>query len=66
MTSSPPARLSPLWAAPWISPAPKKLGDDMFAEDHLIQLNGGFDHNFCVEGEASASMPRPTSPKAAA
>lgn len=31
--------------------SPKKLGDDMFAEDHLIQLNGGFDHNFCVEGE---------------
>lgn len=29
----------------------KKLGDDMFADDHLIQLNGGFDHNFCVEGE---------------
>ena len=21
------------------------------SDDHLIQLNGGFDHNFCVEGE---------------
>lgn len=28
----------------------KKLGQDMFAEDHLIQLCGGFDHNFCVDG----------------
>lgn len=31
--------------------SPKKLGDDMFASDHMIQLNGGFDHNFCVEGQ---------------
>lgn len=23
----------------------------MFADDHLIQLCGGFDHNFCVEGQ---------------
>ncbi|MDO4460317.1 MAG: aldose epimerase family protein [Clostridia bacterium] len=29
----------------------KKLGKDMFAEDHTIELNGGFDHNFCVDGE---------------
>lgn len=29
----------------------KKLGDDMFADDHLIQLCGGFDHNFCVDGK---------------
>lgn len=29
----------------------KKLGQDMFADDHLIQLCGGFDHNFCVDGE---------------
>lgn len=31
--------------------SPKKLGDDMFAQDKLIQLCGGFDHNFCVDGE---------------
>lgn len=31
--------------------SPKKLGDDMFADDRLIQLCGGFDHNFCIEGE---------------
>lgn len=30
--------------------SPKKLGDDMFADDHLIQLCGGFDHNFCPDG----------------
>ena len=29
----------------------KPLGQDMFADDHLIQLCGGFDHNFCVDGE---------------
>ncbi len=29
----------------------KKLGQDMFADDHLIRLCGGFDHNFCVDGE---------------
>ena len=29
----------------------KKLGDDMFSKDHSINLCGGFDHNFCVDGE---------------
>ncbi len=29
----------------------KKLGQDMFADDHLIRLCGGFDHNFCVDGQ---------------
>lgn len=28
----------------------KKLGDDMFSDDHLIRLCGGFDHNFCLDG----------------
>ena len=31
--------------------SPKKLGQDMFAQDHLIQLCGGFDHNFCTDGQ---------------
>lgn len=30
----------------------KELGKDMFADDHLIRLCGGFDHNFCVDGES--------------
>ncbi len=29
----------------------KALGKDMFADDHMISLNGGFDHNFCVDGK---------------
>ena len=29
----------------------KRLGDDMFADDYLISLCGGFDHNFCIDGE---------------
>lgn len=28
----------------------KKLGEDMFAEDRLMKICGGFDHNFCVDG----------------
>lgn len=31
--------------------AGKELGKDMFADDHLIQLCGGFDHNLCIKGE---------------
>lgn len=31
--------------------APKPLGQDMFAPDHLMQACGGFDHNFCIRGE---------------
>lgn len=29
---------------------PKPLGQDMFADDHLIKLCQGFDHNFCTDG----------------
>lgn len=31
--------------------AGKPLGQDMFSDDHLISLCGGFDHNFCLDGE---------------
>ena len=30
---------------------PKKLGADMFSQEKTIAMNGGFDHNFCVDGE---------------
>lgn len=30
--------------------SPKPLGQDMFADDHLIKLCQGFDHNFCLDG----------------
>lgn len=30
---------------------PKELGKDMFASEHTIALCGGFDHNFCVDGQ---------------
>lgn len=29
----------------------KTIGKDANADDHMIQVNGGFDHNFCVDGE---------------
>lgn len=41
----------PVAGGPLDFTSPKKLGDDMFCDDHFIQLWGGFDHNFCVEGE---------------
>lgn len=31
--------------------SPKKLGKDMFADDPMIRHCGGFDQNFCVDGE---------------
>ena len=31
--------------------AGKPIGQDIDADDHLIQLCGGFDHNFCADGE---------------
>lgn len=31
--------------------APKALGQDMFAADHLMGVCGGYDHNFCVRGQ---------------
>lgn len=30
---------------------PKKLGDDMFSKFPAIAMCGGFDHNFCVDGD---------------
>lgn len=46
----PVGELVPVTGTPLDFTSPKKLGDDMFADDHLIRLCGGFDHNFCVEG----------------
>ena len=47
----PTGELLPVAGGPLDFTAPKALGKDMFADDHLIQLCGGFDHNFCVEGQ---------------
>lgn len=46
----PDGRLLPVAGTPLDFTSAKKLGGDMFADDHLIRLCGGFDHNFCVEG----------------
>ena len=46
----PTGELLPVAGGPLDFRSPKKLGDDMFAADHLIQLCGGFDHNFCLDG----------------
>ena len=47
----PTGELLPVKGTPLDFTAAKPLGQDMFADDHLIQLCGGFDHNFCVDGE---------------
>lgn len=46
----PTGELAPVAGGPLDFRSPKKLGDDMSAPDHLIQLCQGFDHNFCTEG----------------
>lgn len=47
----PTGELLPVAGGPLDFTTPKKLGKDMFADDHLIQLCGGFDHNFCADGQ---------------
>lgn len=47
----PDGNLLPVAGTPLDFTKGKALGQDMFAEDHLIKLCGGFDHNFCVDGE---------------
>ena len=46
----PTGKLLPVAGGPLDFTLGKKLGADMFSEDHLIALCGGFDHNFCVDG----------------
>lgn len=46
----PTGELLPVADGPLDFRSPKALGKDMFAQDHLIQLCKGFDHNFCTEG----------------
>lgn len=46
----PTGEFQPTAGSPLDFAEPKSLGQDMFASDHLIQLCGGFDHNFCVNG----------------
>ena len=47
----PTGELLPVKGTPLDFTAPKTIGQDIFADDHLIQLCGGFDHNFCADGE---------------
>lgn len=47
----PTGELLPVAESPLDFRSPKKLGQDMFAQNHLIQLCGGYDHNFCAAGQ---------------
>ena len=52
----PTGELIPVKGTPLDFTAPKTIGQDIFADDHLIQLCGGFDHNFCADGEGLRSI----------
>lgn len=47
----PDGTILPVAGGPCDFTAGKTLGKDMFSDDHLIHHCGGFDHNFCVDGE---------------
>lgn len=47
----PTGALLPVANTPLDFTVPKPIGRDIDADDHLIQLCDGFDHNFCVDGE---------------
>lgn len=47
----PTGELVPVAGGPLDFTQGKPLGQDIFAPDPLVQLCGGFDHNFCVDGE---------------
>ncbi len=47
----PTGELVPVKGTPLDFTIAKEIGKDIFADDHLIQLCGGFDHNFCADGE---------------
>lgn len=46
----PTGKLLPVSGTPLDFTNGKPIGQDMFADDHLIQRCGGFDHNFCADG----------------
>lgn len=46
----PTGRLLPVKGTPLDFTTAKPIGRDIHADDHLIQLCGGFDHNFCADG----------------
>ena len=51
MTSSPPARLSPLWAAPWISPPPRSWATTCSPRTTSSSSTAALTTTSCVEGE---------------
>ena len=47
----PTGKLTPVAGTPYDFNEPKEIGRDMFADDHLLQVCGGYDHNFVLRGE---------------
>lgn len=46
----PTGKFLPVKGTPYDFTTAKTLGKDIFSQDHGIQLNGGYDHNFCIRG----------------
>ena len=59
----PTGKLLPVHGTPLDFTQAKALGADMFSDDHLIQLCGGFDHNFCVTGDGFREIARAWEPE---
>ncbi len=47
----PTGKILPVAGTPYDFTQPKEIGRDMFADDHMLQLCGGYDHNFVLQGE---------------
>ena len=59
----PTGKLLPVSGTPLDFTAGKPIGQDMFADDHLIQLCGGFDHNFCALGSGERKIAEACDPE---
>ena len=59
----PTGELLPVKGTPLDFTTAKPIGKDIFADDHLIQLCGGFDHNFCADGEGLRTIATAYEPK---
>lgn len=47
----PDGSIMPVAGTPYDFTAGKTFGKDMFSDEHSIHHCGGFDHNFCIDGE---------------
>ena len=61
--SVPTGELRPVKGTPFDFTAPKPLGQDIEADDEQLRIGGGYDHNFCINGEGLRLAARVEDPK---